>query len=157
MNSYVIDSCSLIKLGHFFPSRFPSLWKHIETLTTSGRLISVKECRKEIDSYGNDDFIKVWAKDHSSIFLPATPKETQFVSEIFAVKHFSTLISEKAILQGKTVADPFLIASAKINSFTLVTEELYKDKAAKIPNVCRHFGVKYITLEELMEMENLTF
>lgn len=157
MNSYVIDSCSLIKLGQFFPSRFPSLWKHIETLAISGRLISVKECRKEIDSYGDNDFIKAWAKDHSSIFTPASPQETQFVSTIFSVKHFGTLISEKAILQGKTVADPFLIASAKINEYILVTEELYKDNAAKIPNVCKHFGIKCITLEQFMEMENLTF
>lgn len=116
MKTYVIDSNSLIHLGGFFPSRFPSLWSHIEKLVIEGRLISVKECRQEIESYGKNDPIKLWAKSHSGIFLPATTAESEFVGTIFSVPHFSQLISATAILKGKPVADPFLIASAKIRN-----------------------------------------
>jgi len=157
MSKYIIDSSSLIYLGQFFPSRFPSLWSHFEELTSNGSLVSVKECRKEIDSYGKNDYIKQWVNDHLEIFLPATSQETEFLAKIFSVPHFGQLISEKAILQGKTVADPFLIAAAKVKNCTLITEELWKENAAKIPNVCEHFGIPYITLEELMEKEGLRF
>ena len=157
MNKYIIDSNSLIYLGKFFPSRFPSLWKHIEELTKNGRLFSVRECRQEIDSYGENDHIKQWAKAHSEIFLPASSAETQCVGQIFAVKHFGQLISENAILKGKPVADPFLIAAAKVNNSVLITEELWKENAAKIPNICKHFGIPHIKLEEFMAAENLSF
>lgn len=126
MSEYVIDSSSLIYLGKFFPSRFPSLWKHFDELSANGRLISVRECRKEIGNYGENDFIKEWAKNHSEIFLPASPVESSFIAQIFSIPHFSQLISEKAILQGKPVADPFLIASAKVKNSILVTQELWK-------------------------------
>lgn len=157
MSVYVIDSNSLIHLGGFFPSRFPSLWGHIETLTNEGRLISVRECRQEIESYAKDDSIKQWAKNHSDIFLAATPEETEFVAKIFSVHHFSQLISATAILKGRPVADPFLIASAKVKGAILVTEELRKENAAKIPNVCDYFRIPFITLEQMMENENLSF
>ncbi|MDZ4099794.1 MAG: DUF4411 family protein [Methylophilaceae bacterium] len=157
MSKYVIDSSSLIHLGQFFPSRFPTLWSHFEELSLNGKLISVRECRKEIESYGKNDHIKQWAKNHSGIFLPATLEESHCIAQIFAIKHFNQLISEKAILQGKAVADPFLIASAKVNNSTLVTEELWKENAAKLPNVCEHFNITYITLEQLMEKEGLSF
>ena len=136
MSEYVIDSSSLIYLGKFFPSRFPSLWQHFDELSDNGKLISVRECRKEIDNYGENDFIKEWAKNHSGIFLPAPQIESDFITQIFSIPHFRQLISEKAILQGKPVADPFLIASAKVNNSILVTQELWKENAAKIPNVC---------------------
>lgn len=80
-----------------------------------------------------------------------------FVSEIFKVSHFQQLISAAAQLKGKPVADPFLVASAKVNAAVLVTEEQFKPNAAKIPNVCEHFSVKYMNLEQMMEAENLQF
>ncbi|MBI1802160.1 MAG: DUF4411 family protein, partial [Chloroflexi bacterium] len=39
----------------------------------------------------------------------------------------------------------------------VVTDELLKPNAAKIPNVCAHFGVACLTLEGFMETENWTF
>jgi hypothetical protein len=36
-------------------------------------------------------------------------------------------------------------------------EEKFKANAAKIPNICRHFGIRCLTLEEFMEAENWRF
>lgn len=126
-------------------------------MATSGRLISVRECRKELDSYNKEDFLKAWAKQNSHIFLPATAAEAQVVTQILRIPHFQQLISSTAQLKGKPVADPFLVASAKINNAILVTEEIFKPNAAKIPNVCHHFGVQHMNLEQLMAAENLLF
>jgi hypothetical protein len=126
-------------------------------MAKNGRLISVRECRKELDSYNKEDFLKEWAKKNSHIFLPASAAEAKIVTEILRVPHFKQLISSTAQLKGKPVADPFLVASAKVNNAILVTEEVFKPNAAKIPNVCQHFGVQHINLEQLMTAENLLF
>jgi len=33
----------------------------------------------------------------------------------------------------------------------------WKENSAKIPNVCDHFDIPYLNLEEFMEKENWTF
>ncbi|MDP1955643.1 MAG: DUF4411 family protein [Polaromonas sp.] len=157
MNTYVIDSNSLIRLGQFYPSRFPTLWQSIDILVASGRLISVKECVAEIESFHKDDAIKTWVKAHSKIFMPPTASEAIMVGEILKIPHFRSLISEVALLKGRPVADPFLVASAAVKRAIVVTEELEKPQAAKVPNVCKHFGVNFLTLEQMMELENIGY
>jgi len=38
-----------------------------------------------------------------------------------------------------------------------VTMELLRPNAAKIPNICQHFGVACMTLEQFMEAEGWKF
>lgn len=126
-------------------------------MVANKQLTSVRECKQELETYGKEDFLKTWIKRNSKMFLPATAEEAAVVAEIFRVPHFLQLVSATAQLKGKPVADPFLIASAKINGRVLITEEELKPHAAKIPNICEHFGIAYASLEEMMEMEGLTF
>ncbi|GAB1343096.1 DUF4411 family protein [Gemmatimonas sp.] len=74
-----------------------------------------------------------------------------FVAEIFAVGHFRQLVSEDVLLRGGFVADPWLIARAKLLGGCVLTEEKLKPNAAKIPNVCKHFGVDFCSVEALFE------
>ncbi|MFH1068970.1 MAG: DUF4411 family protein, partial [Candidatus Glassbacteria bacterium] len=67
------------------------------------------------------------------------------------------MIRNKERLSGKPVADPFVIAKAKINNCIVVTNEHFKPNAATIPNVCHHFRVKCMNLEAFMESEGWTF
>jgi hypothetical protein len=39
----------------------------------------------------------------------------------------------------------------------VVTQEKNTENAAKIPNVCDHFGIPCINLEDFMKKENWTF
>jgi len=64
---------------------------------------------------------------------------------------------KKERLQGNPVADPFVIAKAKVLNGCVVTQEKYKENAAKIPNVCKHFEILCIDLEKFMENENWKF
>lgn len=75
-----------------------------------------------------------------------------FVQEIFKVEHFQIIISRKNLLSGKPVADPFVIAKAKVIDGTVVTNESYKPHGAKIPNICEYFNVKCANLEKFMEI-----
>lgn len=97
-------------------------------------------------------------KDHRELFLTPTIEELNFVTAIFKVTHFQALIRQKERLQGKPVADPFVIAKASATADgCVVTQEAKKANAAKIPNVCEHFGIPCLNLEAFMENEKWRF
>ena len=154
---YVFDSNSLINLfKHYYPGRFPSLWEKFDALVSEGKLISVREVFNEIGSI--EDSLGIWAKKQKNIlFLESTVEELQFVGEIFKVRHFQAMIRKQERLKGKPVADPFVIARAKILNACVVTQEKGRENAAKIPNVCDHFGIPCINLEGFMKKERWTF
>jgi len=67
------------------------------------------------------------------------------------------MIRKKERLKGMPVADPFVIARAKILNASVVTEEKHTENAAKIPNVCNHFNIPCIKLEGFMKEEKWVF
>jgi hypothetical protein len=73
------------------------------------------------------------------------------------VRHFEYLVGQEQRLTGAYVADPFVIASAKVRKACVVTEEQKKPNAAKIPNVCAHFGIECTNLEGFMKREGWSF
>ena len=158
---YVFDSDTLIDLfRHYYADRFPSLWESFDVLVLKHRIISVREVKNELVGYG--DRLSVWVKDHGGIFLTPAADELAFVAEIFKVPHFQTLIRKKERLQGKPIADPFVIAKAqalegRLEEGCVVTQEVKKPNAARIPNVCEHFGIPCLNLEAFMENEKWRF
>ena len=116
--------------------------------------MSTREVYKELEQYNDVDFTLDWAKVHKKMFITPSEEETVFVREILAVKAFQNLIGEKNILRGKPVADPFVIAAAKIYNGTVVTEEKEKPNSAKIPNVCEHFNIPCMNFKGFMEKMN---
>ena len=80
------------------------------------------------------------------------------VREIFKVEHFQQMIRYQERQKGKPVADPFVIARAfTLSEGCVVTTELLKPNAAKIPNICQHFGIDCTDLGGFMERENWSF
>jgi len=155
---YVFDTNSLsVLFDNFYLDRFPSLWEKFDQLILVGGIVSVREVYNEITRRERDTRLIEWAKNQRELFVQPTVKEMQFVSQIFAVPHFRALIRKKETLVGTPVADPFLIAKAKVDSRLLVTQETLKPNAAKIPNVCEKFGVPYTNLEGFMEREGWQF
>ena len=154
---YVFDTSSLSKLKHFFPGIFKSVWTGLDVLVQSGELISTREVCNEIERGDVDAYTNNWLKDRKHIFTTPTPDEMRFVAQIFQIPHFQALIGEKQRLTGTPVADPFIIACAKIKAATVVTEERLKPNAAKIPNVCLQFKVPCIDLETFMQTQGWSF
>jgi hypothetical protein len=155
--TYVLDSSSFIVCGHYFPSRFPTFWVEFNALVQGGGIVSVREVRNELDHKANRQHLRDWIEENKAIFLVPTPQETRFVAQIFAVQHFQQLIAQKQRLTGWPVADPFVIACAHVGRACVVTEESFKPNAARIPNVCNHFGIDCISIEGMMERENWSF
>lgn len=155
---YVIDTNALIHLfDNFYLSRFPSMWSLFDEMVDSGRLLSVREALHEIASYQGTSRLLDWADQHQWVFEQPTAEESEFVGRIFAVRHFQQLINKKKMLSGGYVADPFVVAKAKVQDRVVLTREKFKANAAKIPNVCEHFGVPCVGIEEFMVRENWVF
>lgn len=155
---YVFDSSPLINLfKHYYPERFPSLWEKFYRLKAEGGIISVREVLNEIQSYGYSDRLVEWTKENTDLFQQPDYEELLLVREIFQIKHFQNMLRKKEKMKGKPVADPFVVAKAKIQNKTVVTLEKFKNNSAQLPNVCRHFEIPCINLEEFMDKEGWTF
>lgn len=154
---YVFDTSSVRSLQHFYPSVFKTIWGGLDILIQHQSLISTREVWNELERQNVSADVLAWAKQNKQIFTTPTAAELQFVAQIFQIKHFQSLIGEQQRLKGTPVADPFIIACAKIKGGTVVTEELLKPTAAKIPNVCQHFNVPCTDLEGFMQQQGWAF
>ncbi|NQT83732.1 DUF4411 family protein [bacterium] len=154
---YVFDTSSFSVSRNFFPARFPSFWRDLGDLVSQGKVVSVREVFNELERWGIKSHLREWAKANKAIFMPPTPEETLFVSKIFSVPHFQYLVAEKQRLTGAPLADPFVIASAKVRKGCVVTEEEKRPNAAKIPNVCEYFGIDCTNLEDFMGRQGWSF
>lgn len=154
---YVFDNSSLSELKHFYPDVFKSVWAGLEVLYGAGGLISTREVWNELQKGSPNKHVNDWLQDKKRIFTTPDAVELQFVAEIFRVKHFQGLIGERQRLKGTPVADPFIIACAKRHEGTVVTEEVFKPNAAKIPNVCDHFEIPCIDLQNFMRHQGWSF
>lgn len=155
---YVFDTSSLSEFKHFYPGIFKSIWAGLDDLVKQQQLISTREVWNEIEHRGTPTpHVNDWLKARKEIFTTPTAAELQCVADIFKITHFQSLISQKQRLLGNPVADPFVIACAKVRGGTVVTEEQFKPNAAKIPNVCKHFNVSCIDLEEFMHQQKWSF
>lgn len=148
--TFVFDSSSLIVLKNYYPGTFRSLWSEFDALAADGTVFSVREVLNELEQFGTSDFVKEWAKRNRRFFRSPVGPELLQVQRILAIPHFQTLIGGRAMLRGTPVADPFVVAAAMVNDATVVTEEALKPNAAKIPNVCEHFSVPCINLQQFM-------
>jgi len=158
---YVMDTSSLIKMKEQYPrATFPSVWRKLEDLCKSGRLIAPLEVLKEIEE--GDDELKVWAKKVKNIFIKPDKRQTEIVKDILS-KHSYLAKPQKT---GPN-ADPWIIALAIRenektqqtlfpNVYIVVTEES-KTKPQKIPGVCRDYGIDCINILELFEREGWKF
>ncbi len=154
---YVFDTSSIRSLQHFYPSVFKTIWDGLDELIQQQNLVSTREVWNELEQQNVSADVLAWAKHNKQIFTTPAAAELQFVAQIFQISHFQSLIGERQRLKGTPVADPFVIACAKIKNGTVVTEEQLKPNAAKIPNVCQHFNVPCIDLEEFMQQQQWTF
>jgi hypothetical protein len=140
----------------FYRGRFPSLWTLFDTMVEEGRIVSTREVRREIED-GPIHSLVEWSKDNAEFFTTPTAEEAAFVRKIFAVAHFQQNIEAKKLLKGGKNADPFVVARAATIDGTVVSLEAMKANAAKIPNICKHFGLPCINLEQFMEAEDWQF
>ncbi len=159
MTDYCLDTNTLSQIYRFYyRDRFPSFWVRFHSVVGSGRASSVSEVEAELRGpVGLSSAVQELRQLNQGFFSVPSAVEQDFVGEIFGIPHFLGLLNAKAIAKGTPVADPFLIAKAATMGMCVVTEEVLRPNAARIPNVCGHFGIQCINLEQLMEREGWRF
>ena len=157
---YVIDTCSLIKLSEDYPPDvFSIVWDAIDQLADSGVIISSTEVLDELRNTDNEkDMVLMWAERHQRIFLPLDGFVQQKALEILAT--FENLVD---LNKKKSSADAFVIGTAMMYSCVVVTDEKPTNNKAdsghkvRIPDVCKHYKVRYLTLVEMLRAEGVKF
>jgi len=150
---YVFDSNSFGVLKNFYPGVFAGFWEQFDSLVAQGRIVSVREVERELSRREDSQHLVDWVAENHAIFSGPTEPELERVREIFSVAHFQQLIGQKQLLKGYPVADPFIVARAGELEGCVVTEERFRPNAAKVPNVCDHFGIECTNVEGMLDRE----
>ena len=118
---HVFETSSFRELQHFYPAIFKSIWPRLDKLVSAGELISTKEVLRELEDQNVSETVLNWCNSDRAIFTIPTPAEQNIVATILATPRFQPMISQQAILRGKAVADPFVIAKAQVVGGTVVS------------------------------------
>ena len=85
-------------------------------------------------------------------------EESRIMSDIFnKYPKFQDMVNKKSRLQGKPVADPFIVAKAIHIKGTVVSEESFQENGIKIPNLCKVKSIPCVKLKGFMEEHNWSF
>ena len=157
--SYVVDNDVLITLMRYHPPDKPTyhaIWHEIESLIKQKNIFSTIVVYDDIMRYlGKDDRLKKWAISHKKrFFIPINSEIFRLAQDI--AKRFPDLLDKKKLQTGEPDADPFLIALAKSEGATIITQER-KDLPNRIPMVALHYKVKSKDLYEFFEERKLKF
>ena len=128
----------------------------LEETIAEGRITSTREVLRELHLFQKYD-LQQWAIVQDFLFRPPTAAEAAFVRKIFGFPKFQDNLEYKKLMNGGYNADTFVVARAKLLKGTVVTQESKPPHGARIPNICEHFDIPCIKLDDLMQQENWIF
>ena len=154
MKPFWLDADVLIqaKNSYYAFDIAPGFWGVLEESATEGVIKSPMMVYYEI-VYGGDELTR-WAKDRrDELFEEADETVQGLFGEIanYVEANYDAPNSQ-LFLEG---ADGWVIAAALASEGTVVTHEAmggYGCKRVKIPNVCKHLGVRYTTCYEMLRV-----
>jgi hypothetical protein len=151
---FLLDTNILRELFIFYFIDALELREPFDHLLENKKILSVKEVYNELSrQFSKNSEIMNWLKTNKHIFLkPESKEEIDYIKQIYRERNFQNNIAHKSILQGRPVADPFLVAKAKSKECCVVTSEIYKKNAAKIPNLCEFLEVKCLKREDFISI-----
>ena len=157
---YILDSSTISEIFRsYYRDQFPSFWEKFDELVRTGRAISVRAVRVELENARRPEI--VYSVGHlrnlnSEFFSEPGEQEQLIVREMLNDQSLSSANNrwrEKASM-GREDADPYLIAKARAQNSLLmaaviVTQE-ESNNPANIPAVCQRFGVRCVNLQQMM-------
>lgn len=152
---FLIDSNSFMTPYRFYYAfdLIPSYWEVLSSHVESGRIILLDMVKAEIDQ-GKDELTD-WIRENESNFIICNHVTVEIINkyqEIMRYIETCGYYNNNALIgwSQATVADPWLIAAAAVNGFTIISNEVSagtlstknQSKNAKIPDVAKAFDVK---------------
>lgn len=138
----------------------PTYWDELSKKTDTGRLILLDMVKDEINK-GQDDLATWITKKNGFVICNhVTPEVISKYQEVLQYVQTCGLYKEDALQAWAPgyIADPWLIAAAAVNGYTIITAEVSSgglspktpNRNAKIPDVAKAFGVKTNNLYYMM-------
>lgn len=153
--TYLLDANTLIEAKNRYYQMHicPGYWDWLCKSHLAGEVNSIRSVRAELQR-GNDELAD-WATGHAPLFLDESDDATQAAFVEVAQHLANTALEMKpgALDEFLGGADPWLIAKAMTTNATVVTHEQLNLAARRkflIPNVCQHFGVRFMDTFELL-------
>ncbi len=151
---YSVDTSAILHawLRAYPPSNFPAFWRRIDDLINAGDVVVTEEVLIELER--KDDDVYKWAKVRNQMVMTTDGPVQVVVQEILGT-HPRLLDTRKS----RSSADPFVIALAKINGATVLTQESRSNRDSKpnIPDVCSALGIPCIDLLQLIREQQWVF
>ena len=145
---FSIDTSALIDAWHrdYRPKVFETLWDRMAGLITTGQLMASMTVRGELDI--QEDTLAEWAKGNVDLFVEDDDEVQTRVRAI--LRDWPRPTDFTRFLKG---ADPFVIALAQCRKFAVVASEKASGSLdhPKIPDACRHYGVRCIRTMDMFE------
>ncbi len=150
---YCFDTSSLIECWSrsYPPDILPGLWLKLDNLITQQQVLCADEVRVELEK--QEDELSKWVQARPHMFVPLDDDIQRATSAVLE-QHPLLMKATK----NRNGADPFVIATARVRKFTVVTEE--KGGTAtrpKIPSVCQSLGVPCINVLSFIRAQRWSF
>ena len=151
---YCLDTNIFIEAWNRFYSKdfTKGYWEILENLARKDIIFANIEVKKELEKV-DDDLLK-WVKD-KSFFKDINEDVQKYLKEI--LKKYEKLLDHS---KGRSIADSWVIAHAKVENATVVTLEKESEKPAerlKIPDVCKRENIKCIDIYDFIRELNIEF
>jgi hypothetical protein len=147
---YCIDtSCLIAAWEERYPiDSFPNFWRLMDRAVQAGRIVAPQAVHDETEKKSSD--LHDWLADRKQMFFDLDELTQREVKVILATHPH--LVAEK---KQRFAADPFIIATARLQALTIVTEERPTGSMNRpnIPDVCSYYGLTYINLLRLIRAE----
>ena len=161
---YLIDANSLIRPARaYYPFDFaPSFWQQLRPKISLDKIAVLDKVRDELLK-GTDE-LSAWISDLPNECILST-QDIQILQKYRDVLNFiqqSDQYTESSLRlwSRENIADPWLIAAAKVYGYTLLSFEqsagriTTRSNNPKLPDVARHFQVPYTSLFDMMRQEH---
>lgn len=168
MEKFLIDANSFITpyRQYYAFDLVPTYWEELTQKAKTGRIILLDMVKAEIDK-GEDDLTN-WLNETNN-FVTCNHVSPAIISKYQEVMQYVQncgFYKEQALhtWAPANIADPWLIATASVHGYTIITSEMPSgglskknpNKNAKIPDVANAFGVKTENLFYMMRQLDIS-
>ncbi len=158
MTKYLIDTNVLITAyrSTYPMDVFEAFWENILKYFKTGEILLIDMVYNEI--VAGDDFLKEWIEENKDSITILSSDESLVIEEysnVIQVVMDESNYSVSAKEDFADIADSWLIAHAKCNGYTIVTEETYQSsihRKVKIPNECIRHDINFIKTIDLLRV-----
>jgi hypothetical protein len=156
MEPYWIDSNVFIDsaTGPYPFKRAPTFWSFLDAKFNEGVICTSEMVYRELAPYGDE--LSGWIKNRKQNGLYKEANQEVQKKLTIVADHVSTCgrYSEPNVNDFLSGADPWMIAHVLATGGTLVTNETDvhpNAKKVRIPDVCTHFGLRFINGFEMLD------